>query len=436
MKSVDLQIDARWIAPVVPASILEHHSIVIDKGRIIDLCPTARARLQYEATQHLTLNESILTPGFVNLHNHAAMTLMRGVGSDLPLQRWLEDAIWPMENAQVSYDMVALGARWSIAEMLTGGTTTFSDMYFYPDAVAEAALDLGVRCQLATPIIDFPTAWASDAADGISKTVALHDQYKHHSRVQIALGPHAPYTVSDDTFEKLKTLADQLGLRIQCHVQETQSEVDDAVKATGERPMQRLHRLGLLGPDFQAVHVVALSDEDIELLARTNSTAVTCPDSNLKLASGLARTRDLLAAGVNLCIGTDGAASNNDQDLLCEARNATLLAKGGSGDATAMTLQETLQIMTLNGARALGLDDDIGSLEIGKAADIVAINLSDPFLKPMTDPMAAVFYTARARVDQVWIDGKLKAEQGRPAGVDVAAMARDVQRLRKAMESA
>ena len=434
MKSVDLQIDARWIAPVVPAKVLEHHSLIVDKGRIIDLCPTARARVQYQAKQHHQLGESIVTPGFINLHNHAAMTLMRGVGSDLPLQQWLQDAIWPMENAQVSYEMVSLGARWSIAEMLTGGTTTFSDMYFYPDAVAEAALEMGLRCQLATPIIDFPTAWATDAADGISKTLALHDQYKHHSRVTIALGPHAPYTVSDETFTKLKTLADQLNLRIQCHVQETQSEVDDAIKADGERPLQRLHRLGLLGPDFQAVHVVALNDDDIALLAETNSTAVTCPDSNLKLASGLARTRDLLAAGVNLCIGTDGAASNNDQDLLSEARNATLLAKGGSGDATAMTLQQTLQVMTLNGARALGLDDEIGSLEIGKAADMVAINLSDPFLKPLTDPLAAVFYTARACVDQVWIDGRLKAEQGRPAGVDVNALARDVQRMRKSME--
>lgn len=435
MKNVDLQIDARWIATGDTEQVLDHHSLVIDGGRIIDLCPTAKARLNYQAARQHALPESLLTPGFVNLHNHCAMTLMRGVGTDLPLMQWLHDAVWPMENAHVNHEMVTLGARWSMAEMLATGTTTFSDQYFYPEAVAEVAVEMGMRCQLATPIIDFPTAWADTPAAGFQKTVALHDKFKGHDKVQVALGPHAPYTISDETFTQCRTLADQLGLRIQCHVQETQGEVDDALKENGERPIERLERLGMLGPDFQAVHVVALSDQDIETLARYNATAVTCPDSNMKLASGFARTRDLWHAGVNLCIGTDGAASNNDQDLLSEARSATLVAKGGSLDATAMNLNQTLQMMTLNGAKALGLEDQIGSLSIGKRADVVAIDLSDPFIKPLTDPLAALFYTQRARVDQVWIDGQLKAEQGRIAGLDINELSESVQALRKTMET-
>lgn len=436
LKNVDLQIDARWVATPDQDQVLEYHSLVIDKGIIVDLCPTAKARLSYNATRVHALPESMLTPGFINLHNHCAMTLLRGAGTDLPLMQWLQDAIWPLENKHANHDMVALGARWSMAEMLAGGTTTFSDQYFFPEAVAEVAIEMGMRCQLATPIIDFPTAWAADAASGFEKTVALHDKYKSHPKVHIALGPHAPYTISDETFTQCRTLADQLGMRIQCHVQETQGEVDDALKDTGQRPIDRLESLGLLGPDFQAVHVVALDDADIATLARYNVSTVTCPDSNMKLASGFARTRDMLAAGINLCIGTDGAASNNDQDLLSEARSATLVAKGGAQDATAMPLMQTLQIMTLNGARAMGLEDEIGTLEPGKRADIVAIDLSDPFIKPLTDPLAAMFYTQRARVDQVWIDGQLKAEQGRVAGLDIPNLAEQVQQFRKTMENA
>lgn len=436
MKNVDLQIDARWVATPDRDQVLEYHSLVIHQGVIVDLCPTASARLNYQPQRTTQLPHSMLTPGFVNLHNHCAMTLLRGAGTDLPLMEWLNDAIWPLENAHVSHEMVALGARWSMAEMLATGTTTFSDQYFYPEAVAEVAIEMGMRCQLATPIIDFPTAWADDTAQGFQKTVALHDKYKSHPKIHVALGPHAPYTISDATFTQCRTLADQLGLRIQCHIQETQGEVDDAIKESGQRPIERLESLGLLGPDFQAVHVVALNDSDIQTLARYNVSTVTCPDSNMKLASGFARTRDMLEAGINLCIGTDGAASNNDQDLLSEARSATLVAKGGARDATAMPLMDTLQIMTINGARALGLEDEIGTLEVGKRADVVAIDLSDPFIKPLTDPLAAMFYTQRARVDQVWIDGQLKAEQGRIAGLDITQLAEQAQQFRKDMENA
>ncbi|MGD2006058.1 MAG: TRZ/ATZ family hydrolase [Pseudomonadales bacterium] len=434
MKNVDLQIDARWIATVEDGAVLEYNSVIIDGGVICDICPTAQARLNYQPSRLHSFPNGLLTPGFVNLHNHCAMTLMRGVGTDLALMDWLNDAIWPMENAHVDHDMVALGARWSMAEMLSTGTTTFSDQYFYPEAVAAQAIEMGMRCQLATPIIDFPTAWAKDPAEGFQKTVALHDKYKSHPRVHVALGPHAPYTISDATFNQCRTLADQLNLRIQCHVQETQGEVDEAIEKNGQRPIARLEALGLLGPDFQAVHVVALNDQDIETLARYNVSAVTCPDSNMKLASGFARTRDLWQAGVNLCIGTDGAASNNDQDLLSEARSATLAAKGSSGDATALNLQQTLQMMTLNGARALGLEDQIGSIKVGKQADLVAFDLSDPFIQPLADPLSALFYTQRAQVDQVWIDGQLKVDQGRIAGLDIDELVNAVKQQRKSME--
>lgn len=436
MKTVDLQIDARWVAPVLPATILDHHSVVIDDGKILEICPTARARLQYQPKKLQSLPQHLLTPGFFNLHNHAAMTLLRGMGSDLPLQRWLEDAIWPAENRFVDADFVALGSRWSMAEMLAGGVTTFSDQYFYPDAVAEQAIELGLRVQLATPVIDFPTAWASGMDEGLKKTVALNDRFKGHARVFVALGPHAPYTVSDESFGKVRTLADQLDLRVQCHVQETESEVQESLKAHGMRPMERLEKLGMLGPDFQAVHVVAIDDSDIERLARNNCSAVTCPDSNLKLASGLCPTDRLLKAGVNLCIGTDGAASNNDQDLLSEARNATLIAKGGAYDATAMNLQQTLYMMTLAGAKALGLDDRLGTLEAGKQADLVALDLSDPFLKPFSEPLSAVFYNHRARVDKVWIEGHLKVESGRPAGIDLNELSERAQAKRREIEEA
>lgn len=411
---IDLLIEPRWIIPIEPAGvILENHALAVDRGRILALLPTAEAQARYAPREHMRLADQVLLPGLVNLHTHAAMTLMRGFADDMPLMRWLQEKIWPAEAKHVSADFTRDGTLLACAEMLRGGVTCFNDMYFYPQAIAEAALRLGMRAAIGITVIEFPTGFAADAEDYLTKGLAARDALRDESLISFCLAPHAPYTVADKTFERIATLAAQLDIPIHMHVHETQHEIDDSIKLHGVRPMERLRRLGLVDPRLIAVHAVHLTSDEIALLVRSGCHFAHCPTSNMKLASGIAPVANLLAAGAQIGLGSDGAASNNRLDLFREMRHAALLAKAASGDATAADAHSVLRMATIGGASALGLDHRIGSLVIGKQADLCAVRLDDWMLQPCFDPASHLVYVAgREHVSHVWTDGQLRICDG------------------------
>lgn len=426
---IDLLLLPTWLVPVEPAGVvLQEHALGIRDGRIALIAPRAEA-LRHACNDVRELPGMLLAPGLINAHGHAAMTLFRGLADDLPLMTWLEQHIWPAEARWVDEAFVRDGTELAIAEQLKGGITCFSDMYFYPEVASELVHKNGIRAQICIPVLDFPTPGARDAAEALRKGVALFDDLKHHSRIKVAFGPHAPYSVSDDKLENVRMLADQLDANIHMHVQETAFEVQQALGQNGERPLARLARLGLLGPRFQAVHMTQVNDDDLALLVESNSSVIHCPESNLKLASGFCPVERLWQAGVNVAVGTDGAASNNDLDLLGETRTAALLAKAVAASATALDAHRALRMATLNGARALGIDDCTGSLEIGKFADLAAFDLSGLAQQPIYDPVSQLIYASgRDCVKHVWVGGKQLLDQGRLTRLDeerLGAKARD-----------
>lgn len=408
MQIIDSLINARWIIPVEPHDVvLEDHCLVIHDGRILEILPNSEAKLKYQAHDTHELGESIIIPGLVNAHTHAAMSLFRNLADDLPLMEWLEKHIWPAEARWVNTDFVHDGTQLAVAEMLRSGTTCFNDMYFYPDITAQVADKVGIRAVVGLIVIDFPTVWASDADEYIHKGIEIHDHYRNHQLINTAFAPHAPYTVSDAPLKQIATLADELDISIHMHVHETAFEVQQAEKKDNMRPLQRLLNLGLLSPRLNAVHMTQLNDDEITQLATLGANVVHCPESNLKLASGFCPVQQLLQAGITVGIGTDGAASNNDLDMLGETRSTALLAKAVANDASAVPAADALRMATLNGAKILGLDKRIGSLEIGKAADIVAIQMDEISSQPTYNPISQLIYSAnRHQVSNVWVAGK------------------------------
>ncbi len=419
-RAVDTVIEARWVIPVEPArSVFSDHALVIDDGRISALLPAPEARAKYRPRNHLVLAEHVLIPGLVNLHTHAAMTLMRGLADDLALMDWLNHHVWPAEMRHVSEQFVYDGTRLACAEMLRGGVTCFNDMYFFPRAAARAALEAGMRAVIGMIVIEMPSPYAADAQDYLNKGLALRDELKSEPLLSYCFAPHAPYTAADRTLAQISTLTGELDLPVHMHVHETRDEIEQSLKQHGVRPLARLAALGLLGPGLIAVHAVNLERGEIELLARHGCHVAHCPSSNLKLASGIAPVGALLAAGVNVGLGTDGAASNNRLDMFSEMRLAALLAKGESRDATALPAWQALELATINPARALGLDAAIGTLQPGKYADVTALRLSAPELAPCYDPQSHLVYAAgREHVSHVWVGGKLVVDNGSLTTID------------------
>ncbi len=403
---IDTLIKARWIIPVEPeTAILEDHALAVRDGRILALLPAAQADT-FQAEETVDLPDHALIPGLINAHTHAPMTLLRGLADDLPLMAWLNDHIWPAETRWVGPDFVRDGARLAMAEMLRGGITCFNDMYFFSDVIARAAREAGMRACVGLITIDFPSAWADGPDEYLAKGLALHDELRHDPLVSAAFAPHAPYTVADSPLERIRALADQLDLPVHMHVHETAFEVQEAER-TGARPLARLDRLGLLNPNLLAVHMTQLTDPEIERLAGAGVSVAHCPESNLKLASGFCPVAALDRAGVNVALGTDGAASNNDLDLFGEMRSAALLAKAVAGDAAALPAHRMLRMATLNGARALKLDTVTGSLIPGKWADLTAVDLGALETQPVYNPMSHLVYAAaRQQVSDVWVAGR------------------------------
>ena len=422
MQPIDALICPRWTVRVEPAVIAEEGlALAIDAGRIVDVLAVDEADRRYAARVRHDRPSHVLLPGLVNAHTHAAMSLFRGLAADLPLDSWLRERIWPAEARWIGPDFVADGTRLAIAEMLRGGITCFSDMYYYPDVTGTVAAEAGMRAVLGMIALDFPTAWAKDAEEYLRKGLEVHDRFKATALITTAFAPHAPYSVGDATLVRIRRLADELELPVHMHVHETSAEVAAAVAATGQRPLGRLAALGLVTPGLIGVHATDLAANEIELLATAGASVVHCPRSNLKLASGLCPVARLLEAGVNVALGTDGAASSQRLDLWSEMQTAALLGKHAAGDAAALPAAAALRMATLNGARALGLAGEIGSLVAGKAADVVCVDLSSLEHQPLLDPVSELVYAgSRHDVTDVWVAGEHLLAEGIAMRLDVA----------------
>ena len=419
MESIDLLIRAAHVVPVEPRGALADHAVAIRDGRVVALLPANDALARYDARAVVNLERHVLFPGLVNLHCHAAMALMRGLADDLPLMAWLQEHIWPAEARHVSDDFVHDGSLLAMAEMLRGGATCVNDMYFFPAATARAALRAGMRASLGVIAIEFPSAYAPDAAGYLKKGLATRDDYQGEPLLTFTLAPHAPYTVGDEMLGHMAVLAEELDVPIHMHVHETTGEVEESRRQHGVRPLERMRRLGLVGPRLIAVHAVHLDDAELDLMAREGVSVAHCPTSNLKLASGIARVADMKQRGIRVGVGTDGAASNNRLDVMAEMRTAALLAKVTSGDASRVTAFEALEMATLDGARALGLDEKIGSIAPGKWADLAAVELACFETLPCFDPVSHLVYAAgRENVSHVWVAGTPRLQERRLVGID------------------
>ena len=406
--NIDILIHARWIIPVEPEdTVYENYALAVKNDKIVALLSSKDAKRKFKAKEELTLENHALIPGLINAHTHAAMTLFRGLANDLPLMDWLNNHIWPSEKKWISPVFVKDGTELAIAEMIRSGTTCFNDMYFFSDNTAEVCVNIGMRAVIGLIVIDIPTSWASNSDEYITKGEYIHDTFKHNPLISTAFAPHAPYTVSDDSLKRIAVLAEELDVPIHMHIHETNDEIEQSIKQYGKRPLSRLSDLGLLSSRLIAVHMTQLEKNEINELKRTRVSVAHCPESNLKLASGLCPIGELQKNNINVCIGTDGAASNNDLDMIGEMHTAALLAKGVSNDCICSDSHATLRMATLNGAKALGLNKLIGSLKKGKQADVVAIDLNQIETIPLYEPLSQIIYAAdRRQISDVWIAGK------------------------------
>lgn len=430
---VDSLLHPRWILPVEPAgAVLEDHALAVHEGRIHDLLPVDEAAARYAPGEVVELPSHALAPGFVNAHTHAAMALFRGLADDLPLMEWLNAHMWPAEQRWVNETFVRDGTRLAAAEMIRSGTTCFNDMYFYPDVTARATAGAGIRAVVGLIVLDFPTQWAGSPEEYLDKGLAVHDALRDQPLAHTAFAPHAPYSVSDAPLARVATLAEELDIPVHMHVHETAHEVEESVARHGRRPLARLGDLGLLSHRLAAVHMTQLTDAEIEQVAAAGVSVVHCPESNLKLASGFCPVTRLRRAGARVALGTDGAASNNDLDMLGEMHAAALLAKGVAGDATALPAADALRMATLEGARALGLGELIGSLVPGKSADLVAVDLGQLETEPLYAPLSQLVYAAdRRQVSDVWVAGRRLLQARKLTTMDLLELretARDWQR--------
>jgi 5-methylthioadenosine/S-adenosylhomocysteine deaminase len=432
MQQVDALISAPWIVPVEPPGVVLHdHTVVVDAGRIVAVAPREKAQSDYRAENAVRLSRHVLIPGMVNAHTHAAMNLFKGMADDMVLTDWLEQRIWPAESRWTSEVFTREGTRLACAEMIRGGVTCFNDMFLYPEEVARTARECGMRATVGLIVLDIPTVWAGDADEYIAKGTEVHDRFRDDPLISTAFAPHSPYVLSDGPLERVRTLADELGIPVHMHVHETAAEVQTSMREHGLRPLARLDRLGLLSDRLQAVHMTQLTDDEIARLAECGASVIHCPESNLKLASGLCPVDKLLKAGVKVALGTDGAASNNDLNMLGEMHTCSLLAKGVAGDATAVPAAAALELATLGGARALGLEESIGSLVPGKGADLAALDFGGPESQPVYDPISHLVYASdRHMVSDVWIAGRRVLSDGTLMTVDADALVANAEEWR------
>lgn len=419
-KNVDLIISPKWIFTGVGSGVIENSSLVIDGNLIIEILDNTVANEKYLAQNKVYLTDHLLMPGLINAHTHAAMSLFKGFADDLTLQTWLTDRIWPAEKKFVDEKFVRQGSRLAIAEMIRSGVTTFNDMYFFPKETAEAAMQIGMRANLGLVLLEFPTKYASDPDDYLTKGLAFRDLYRDEVLITTSMAPHAPYSVSDESFIKVNTYAQELDLKVHVHLHETKFEVEESLKSYGLTPIQRLDALGILGPHISAAHCVHLNDTDLDILAKNNVCVIYNPSSNLKLGSGLADIKTMLEHDICIAIGTDSSASNNRLDILSELNCALLINKGVNHEADFLNPSEVLKMATINGAKAIGQESRLGSLESGKYADLVAINMNCLEMKPIYEPLASLLYSGnRSMVTDVWINGQPQLRDQELINIDI-----------------
>ncbi len=431
-QSIDLLIEAGFVVPVEPhAVVLEDHAVAVHQGVVVAVLPIAEARLRFAPVETVSRPQSAVLPGLINAHTHNPMTLLRGIADDLPLKVWLQEHIWPIEGAVMGPAFVADGITLALAEMLRGGTTCVNENYFFPDVQAAVYKQHGFRARVGLPVIDFPTAWASSDDEYFDKAGEVHDQWRDDPLITMAFAPHAPYTVSDANFERIRMLSDQLDVPVHLHLHETAQEVEQSVQQYGQRPIARLDRLGLFNDRLIAVHMTQLTVGEIHLCAERGVSVVHCPESNLKLASGFCPACALARAGVTLAIGTDGAASNNDLDMFGETRTAAILSKAVAQDAVGLDAFSALRAATLGGARAIGLEHLVGSIEPGKQADLIVVDLSPVETQPLYHVVSQLVYAAgRHQVSDVWIAGQSKLRDRVLVGFDLDAIGANARQWR------
>lgn len=415
---------AKYILPIIPVdTVFKNHCVVIKNGIIQEIVESSEGREKHPKAEHQSFTESILMPGLVNTHCHSAMTLLRGYADDYLLSDWLQKHIWPAEAKWVDYDFVYQGTTIAIAEMLKSGTTCFSDMYFFPNAVAKAALDTGMRAVLSFPVMDFSNQWAKSSEMHLEKGLIVYEDFKKHELLDFSLGPHAPYSVSDQTIFAVIEAAEKNDLEIQIHLHESEKEIIDSIAEYGVRPIKRLEDLGLLGPKLQTVHMTQIDQDDLAAIVRTGTKVIHCPSSNTKLASGVCPVQDFIDQGVTVGLGTDGAASNNMLDLFAELRLASLLAKIKSSDPRALSAHQALRMVTIEGAKTLGLEKSIGSLEKGKKADLIAVDLNKIENNPVYHPESSLVYTSSGTaVTDSWVNGEPLLSEGKLCALDETAL--------------
>lgn len=408
MKSADHIIHAKWIITCEPENkVLENHALILENNLIKDILPSQDATETYHATHIENYNNHAITPGFINMHTHIAMNLFRGLADDLALMNWLNNYIWPAEKKWLSADFVRDGSQLAIAEMIRNGTTCFNDMYFFPDITGEVVNDAGVRAFLGMSVLDFPTGWAATADEHFEKGLAFFHEYKHHERIRATVAPTGIYAVSDESLLRVKDIAETYDLKISMHIHESIDEVKQSVEKTQQRSIRRLQKMGLISPRLLAVHMCEINEEDMEILQTEKPNIIHCPESNMKLGNAICPVEQMRKRHINVALGTDGAASNNDLDMFGEMRTAALLAKSVNRNPTALTAQEALQLATLNGAKALGIDHITGSITVGKSADFIAINLEEIETLPLYHPTSQIVYAAtRNQVTDTWVAGK------------------------------
>jgi len=421
MKKITI-IKPRWILTVNEQfDLLTDSALIIENDIIQSILPVSELHTVegLDEAEVVSLDNHVLMPGLINTHTHAAMSLLRGIADDLPLMDWLNNHIWPAESKWIDRQFIQDGVKLCVAEMIRSGTTCLNDMYFFPDIMAKTCQQMGMRATTGLIVLDFPTVWAQSADEYLSKAMAVIDEVKEYPLISTAFAPHAPYTVSDKPLEKIAMYSSELDIQVHMHIHETQFEVDESVKNIGKRPLERLDQLNLLNPNLMAVHMTSLNELEMERIAETGVHVVHCPESNLKLASGFCPVDTLQKLNINICLGTDGAASNNDLDMFGEMRTAALLSKGISGNASSCNAEQSLRMATINGAKALGLADQIGSLEAGKKADVIAVDFSQLNTQPVYDPIAQLVYATNSmQVSHVWINGEQKLKDYQLTDID------------------
>ncbi len=436
--AVDLQIEARWVIPVEPQGVvLESHAVVVDADRIVAILPIAEARQRFAPRERVELGEHALIPGLVNAHTHNPMTLMRGLADDVPFMVWLKEHVWPAEAKVMGPEFVRDGVELAIAEMIRGGTTCCNENYFFPDVQAATYAKSGFRSLIGLPVIEFPTPWAQSRDEYFDKALSVHDALRDEPLIGTAFAPHAPYTVANESFERIHLLSDQLDLPVHLHLHETADEINDSLRDFGMRPFARIKHIGLVNERLIAVHMTQLSEAEIHDCAAHGVSIVHNVESNMKLLSGFCPAEAIRRAGVNLAIGTDGCASNNDLDLFGEMRSAALVGKLVANDAAAMSAASVLRAATMGSARALGWQDRIGSIEVGKQADLAAVDLGTIESQPVYNVVSQLIYAAgRHQVSDVWIAGVRKLRNRELTGMDTTEILSKARRWRERIATA